>query len=323
MRSGAMILAALLSMGTTGSSAEEYPTRPITIIVSAGAGTTGDNGIRILARFMAARLGQPVVVENKPGAAGIVGTEAGARAKPDGYTLTFTYSTAMAVYPWLHKKLTYDPVKSFAPVHTTSQSGLVMLVNPQRPYKSLSELIEFGKNNPGKINYGSLGIGTGAHLTAELLQLRTGIKMEHIVYKLGTAMLADLLAGVIDAAFDQPNTPRPHIESGRLRAIAMTHKERLPTFPDIPTFAELGLPDIDMTNWGVIVAPAGTPRHIVEKLSAVIADAKKEREVVDYYKLGDSTVIDLDYNAFPAFHAAELKSYKELIEKAGITLDGH
>jgi tripartite-type tricarboxylate transporter receptor subunit TctC len=147
--------------------------------------------------------------------------------------------------------------------------------------------------------------------------------MEHIVYKAGTAMMADLLAGVIDVAFDQPNTPRPHIEAGRLRAIAMSAKERLPTFPDIPTFAELGFPEIDMTSWGVIVAPADTPRPVIEKLAAVIADAKKEKEVVDYYKLGDSTVINLDYDTFPPFHAAQLKMYKDLIEKAGITLDAH
>jgi tripartite-type tricarboxylate transporter receptor subunit TctC len=145
--------------------------------------------------------------------------------------------------------------------------------------------------------------------------------MEHIVYRAGTTMTADLLAGVIDAAFDQPNTPRPNIESGRLRPIALTSKERLPTFPNIPTFAELGFPELDITTWGVVVAPAGTPRHIVEKLSAVIADAKKEKEIIDYYKLGDSTVIDLDHNTFPAFQAAQLKYYKDVIEKTGVTVE--
>lgn len=315
------ICVAILSLNMVSASAQNYPTRLVTIVVPAAAGSTADNGIRIIAKFMAAQLGQPVIIDNKPGAGGIVGMEYAARANPDGYTLAFSFAQPMALYPSLYKKLSYDPVKGFMPIRTTSKSGYVMLANPKAPYKNLKEFLQFAKENPGKINYGTPGIGSGAHLLAERLQQLTGVKMTHIPYKSATTLTTDLVAGIVDVSFDFPSTPRTLVESGQLAAFAMTSKVRIQNYPSVATFAELGYPQMDVETWGVVLAPAGTPQQIIEKLSSVVADAKRQKEVIEFYSIADSVMLDLDYVEFPAFYASEREMYRKMVEEARISLD--
>lgn len=302
--------------------AQTYPNRPVVWVIPYSAGSGADNSARVLARVLGDKLGQQVLIDNRPGAGGIVGTESVASAKPDGYTILFGSSGPMATFTSLYKKLSYDPIKSFIPVHTMASNPYVMLVNPSRPYKTFPEFLEYAKNNPDKINYGSPGSGTSNHLAGELLQAVAGIKMTHVPYKSSAAQIADLLSGVLDVSFEMPNGMRPLIEAGKVRPLAMTSDRRMKNFPDVPTFAELGLPDMKIAAWSSIVVPAGTPLDVVKKLDSAISETLKDPVVANYYAVGDSLVLDqIGYQEFPAYLASETAKFKALIEKSGATAD--
>jgi tripartite-type tricarboxylate transporter receptor subunit TctC len=232
-----------LLVAAPAAATEAYPNRPITWVVPFGAGGVTDNTARIMAKAMSRIIGQPVLVDNRPGAGGIVGTEYVAAAKPDGYTILYASSGPMAVNPTLYKgKLSYDPLKSFTPVQALSQSNMLIVVNPSAPFKTLPEMIEFAKKNPGKLNFGSPGQGTAQHLSAELLQSEADIKMTHVPYKTGATQMGDLMSGVLDLSIEYPAVVRPYIEAGKMRAIGMTGAKRFKSFPDAPSVAELGYP---------------------------------------------------------------------------------
>ncbi|MEZ5764045.1 MAG: tripartite tricarboxylate transporter substrate binding protein [Xanthobacteraceae bacterium] len=318
MKAWALLATALfLTAVTSPVSANDYPDRTVTLVVPFSPGSAADNSMRVFTRILSQKLGQTVVIDNKPGAGGIIGMEYGANSKPDGYTLIFGSSGPMATYVSLYKTLSYDPVKSFKLVRVGAANPYVMVANPSRPYKTLAEFIDYARKNPDKINYGSPGSGTSNHLAAEMLQSMTGIKLTHVPYKSSTAQQADLLAGVLDVSFEFPSGSRANIEAGRLIPLAMASEKRMANFPNVPTFAELGYPDMKIAAWSSFVLPAGTPEPIVKKLDAAIAETLKDKAMTDYYAIGDSLVMDIGPDKYPEFLASEIARLKVVIERSG------
>lgn len=314
--------AVALCLGASPALAQKYPDRPITWVVPFGPGTVTDNSARIVAKALGEKLGQNVLVENKPGAAGIVGTEYVMNAKPDGYTFLYGSSGPMATYTSLYKKLSYSPLKSFVPVHAMSSSPLVMVVNTESPFKTLKDFIAYAKANPDKINFGTSGAGTSQHLTGELLQMAAGFKMTHIPYKAGGAQMVDLLGGNIQVMFDYPSVVKPHIEAGKLRPLGITSAQRLKNLPNVPTMVEQGLPDVQISAWSAIMLPANTPADIVEKLGSAFKEALKDPAVIAYFDSTDSIpYTDIGPKELPAFIESETAKFKTLVEKSGASAD--
>jgi tripartite-type tricarboxylate transporter receptor subunit TctC len=322
MRGLKALAVALLAIAATNAfAADDYPNRTITMIVPFSPGSAADNSMRPFTRVLSQKLGQTVVIDNKPGAGGILGMEIGAAAKPDGYTLIFGSSGPMATFTSLYKKLSYDPAKSFTAIRAGALNPYVMVFNPSKPYKTLPEFIEFAKRNPDKINYGSVGAGSSGHLGGELLQQLTGIKMTHVPYKASATLMSDLLSGVLDVGFEFPSGSRTNIEAGRLIAVAMASDARMKNFPNVPTFAELGYPDMKIAAWSSFLVPAGTPPDIVKTLDDAIAETLRGSVMTEYYAIGDSVVLDINHEQFPAFLAAETARLKVLLERSGATAD--
>lgn len=322
MRGLKALAVALVAVAATNAfAADDYPSRTITMIVPFSPGSAADNSMRPFTRVLSQKLGQTVVIDNKPGAGGILGMEIGAAAKPDGYTLIFGSSGPMATFTTLYKKLSYDPAKSFTAIRAGALNPYVMVFNPSKPYKTLPEFIEFAKRNPDKINYGSVGAGSSGHLGGELLQQLTGIKMTHVPYKASATLMSDLLSGVLDVGFEFPSGSRTNIEAGRLIAVAMASDARMKNFPNVPTFAELGYPDMKIAAWSSFLVPAGTPPDIVKTLDDAIAETLRSPVMTEYYAIGDSVVLDINHQQFPSFLAAETARLKVLLERSGATAD--
>lgn len=313
--------ALLIIFATNACAADDYPNRTITMIVPYSPGSAADNSMRPFTRVLSQKLGQTVVIDNKPGAGGILGMEIGAAAKPDGYTLIFGSSGPMATFPSLYKKLSFDPAKSFIAIRAGALNPYVLVFNPSKPYKTLPEFVDYAKKHPDTINYGSVGSGSAGHLGGELLQQLTGIKMTHVPYKVSASLMADLLSGVLDIGFEFPSGTRSHIETGRLIAVAMASDARMKNFPTVPTFAELGYPDMKIAAWSSFEVPAGTPPDIVKKLDAAIAETLKDPIMTEYYSIGDSVVLDIGHEKFPAFLAGETARLRVLVERSGATVD--
>jgi tripartite-type tricarboxylate transporter receptor subunit TctC len=316
-----VLLAFVASVETAPAQQPAYPNRPITWVVPTGAGGVMDNSARVYAKVLSEKLGQPIIVENKPGAGGIIGTEAVAQAKPDGYTMLYAVQSTMATFPFLYKKLSYSPLKTFVPVNGLGDSSMLMVVNASAPYKTVEELIAYMKKNPGKVNYGAFGIGTATHLLGEMFQAATGTSMVQVNYKTPANLYADLMSGTIDVIFDFTVVMRPHIEAGKLRALAISRDNRLKSFPDVPTFKELGL-DVVLTVWASVVMPAGTPPEIVAKMSAAIAETTRDPAIVKYSAENDfSTLGQLGPEQLKAFYGSEAEKFRRIVERANISLD--
>jgi tripartite-type tricarboxylate transporter receptor subunit TctC len=249
-----------------------FADRPVKIIVPFAPGGGTDLIARVLADFMTKDLGQPVVIENKPGAGTIVGTAAAASSAPDGYTLVMA-TFAHAVNPSINAKLPYDTFKAFAPVALVARSFNVVVVNPKLPFKTLQDVIAFAKANPGRLNYGSFGIGTSAHLSGELFKTMAQVDLTHVPYKGAAPAITDLLGGQIEIMFTTVASVASYIEGGQLRALAVTSAQRSPAFPDLPTIAEAGVPGYAAESWYGLYAPAGTPPEAVARLNASVAGA--------------------------------------------------
>jgi tripartite-type tricarboxylate transporter receptor subunit TctC len=292
--------------------AQQYPTRPVTLVVPFTPGGITDNVARLIGKKLSDRLGQPVIVENKPGAGGSLATEHVARAAPDGYTLLVgtqgTHATNLALY----KNIKYDPIKDFTAIHTMIGSVNVLLVNPSRPYTTVKELIAYAKQNPRKVNFASAGSGTGTHLTAELFQSLAGIEMVHVPYKGSAPALSDLVAGTVDVMFDYPAATLGHLK-------AVTYASRLPPLPNVPTIAEAGLPGAESLAWGGIFVPAKTPAAVVGRLVSdmekVMADPDVTKAVTD---LG-GVPFSLSGEKFQAFVASEMVKWAEVAKRGNVT----
>jgi tripartite-type tricarboxylate transporter receptor subunit TctC len=314
------IAAAIACLVIAGSAvAQDYPSRPITWVVPFPPGGVTDNGARTVAKVLSEKLGQPVIIENKPGAGGIVGTEYVVNSKPDGYTFLYASNGALVTYQFLYKKLSYDPQTSLTPVHGMADSPMLMMVRADAPYKTLAEFIDYAKKNPDKMNYFSVGNGSTQHLATELLLKEAGIKMAHIPYK-GTAPgLTDLLSGVIDVMFDYAVVMKPQIDAGKLRPLAVTGAKRLANMPDVPTFAEQGYPGVVFTAWATIVFPAGTPQPMVDKLADAFGKSLEDPGVVKYFQdQGAGIMQGVRGEKLADFLAREKVKMKSIVERAGI-----
>jgi tripartite-type tricarboxylate transporter receptor subunit TctC len=296
--------------------AEEFPSRPITWVVPFAPGGITDITSRIVAEEMSRTLGQSVLIDNRGGAGGTVGTEQVARAKPDGYTMIYGTQGTMAANVTLRKELAYDPLKSFLPVHLVGESPNLFVAFAGAPYNSVPEFIVYARANPGKVTFSSSGVGTATHLVAELFKTVTGIEMLHVPYKGSAPALNDLIAGRLDVMFDYPVSVGPHVEAGKLKVLATTAPERLRAFPNAPTMAELGLMEMTTQSWSSIMVPAGTPAAIVDRLAAAAhAALTSERVRTHFEKVGTRPMLLQKAEMIP-FIEQEIKRWGDVIERA-------
>jgi tripartite-type tricarboxylate transporter receptor subunit TctC len=269
MRQTAVALSFLLAMAA-GASAQTYPARSVKIIVPSGAGGPTDAAARVIADRLYAAMGQPFVVENRNGAGGSIGARAVATAPADGYTLLMGNTAVLATIPAVSKSAGYDAVKSFTPVGLVMDSFQVVTTNSDNPAKTLADLVAEAKREPGKLNYAATGIGNITHLAGELFKARAGVDMTAVQYRSGGEATTALLQNSVQMTIDNISAVRPFIEDGKLRALAVTTAQRRPELPDVPTVVEAGYPDLVMTSFFGVVAPAGTPQDVVEKLNGAI-----------------------------------------------------
>ncbi|MBN8987865.1 MAG: tripartite tricarboxylate transporter substrate binding protein [Rhizobiales bacterium] len=296
--------------------AEEFPARPITWVVPFAPGGITDTTSRIVAEEMSKTLGQSVLIDNRGGGGGTVGTEQVARAKPDGYTMIYGTQGTMAANVTLRKELSYDPLKSFLPVHLVGESPNLFVAFEGAPYKSVPEFIAYAKANPGKVTFSSSGVGTATHLVAELFKSVAGIDMLHVPYKGSAPALNDLIAGRLDVMFDYPVSVGPHVEAGKLKVLATTSPERLHGFPNVPTMAELGLKEMTTQSWSCIMVPAGTPAPIVDRLAAAAhAAMTSERVRTHFERFGTRPMRQQKAEMIP-FIESEIKRWGDVIERA-------
>jgi tripartite-type tricarboxylate transporter receptor subunit TctC len=314
------LLVVLASCASAAALAQAYPSRPIRIIAPFPAGGGYDFLSRLIGQEMSKTLGQPVVVDNKSGANGNIGTDAAAKSAPDGYTLLMGGNSPLSLNVGLYPKLPYDPVKDFEPISRVATQPNLLAVHPGVPVKSLAELFQYARANPGKLSYGSNGNGSPQHLAAELLKRSAGIEMVHVPYKGAAPTASALLAGEVSLAFNIILLPLPQVQAGRLTGIAVASSRRSPLAPELPTMSELGYP-IDIDTWYGLLAPAGTPKDIVARLSAETArivslPELKERTRTQGIELGGSTPEE-----FAAFMAADIAKWTRAIREMRIAVD--
>lgn len=315
------IFGALACMFAGEVLAQDFPTRPVKIVVPAAAGGPTHITAQLLADKMQASLGQPVIVEPRPGAGNNLGAEFVARSAPDGYTLLFATTGTHAINQTLFKKLPFDPIKDFAPVSLVVQYPLMLVVNQDLPVHSVKELIEYAKKNPGKLNRASGGTGTSMHLSGELFVKQANIDAPHIPYKGSAPALNDLMGGHVQLMFDSMITTMPLVEGGKLRALAVTGRKRSPMVPNVPTLAESGLPDYEATGWTGIVAPAGTPPDVIAKLNASIVQAIKSPDIQQAFAKQAAEPVGSTPEEFAAFIRSETDKWGKTIRAAGISAE--
>ena len=297
-----------------------WPSKPLRLIVG-GVGSVTDIRARWLAQRLGRALAQPVLVENIGGAGGSLGVETAARSAPDGYTLVFVHQGTQAINPHLYARLGYDAQKDFAPITRCGVGPLLLAVRTETPIGSLRELLSQAKAKPGAMSYGSPGIGTPPHLASELLKRSAGIEATHVPYKGGGPLLADLLGGQITWSFDGPTAQMPHVRSGRLRALAVSGAQRLPSLPDVPTVAESGVPGYEFEGWTGVAVPAATPKPVVARLHAEIAKLLSTTEARDWFaSLGAEPGLQSP-EEFAAYIRAEHAKWGQVIRDAGIKLE--
>ena len=270
----ALSLGAMIS--PTSFAQSNYPNKPINFIVPYGAGGGADSRSRQIAQKMSVILKQSIIVDNKPGAGGNIGTEFISRAAPDGYTIGMGNFAPMAVNKTLFGNLRYDPETDIIPIVLIEKGPLVLVVNPSSPYKTVQDIVAAAKAKPGILTFSSGGIGGSHQLSAELFEQNAGIEMIHVPYKSGSAGLTDLMAGNVTMMFDQMYSAMPSIKAEKLRAIAITSKKRSPLLPNIPSFSEIGYPKVEVLNWQGLIAPKGTPKAIIDQLNAAANEALKD-----------------------------------------------
>jgi tripartite-type tricarboxylate transporter receptor subunit TctC len=311
-------IAACLVASISGASAQNYPTRAITLVIPfAPGGSTSIVG-RGIADKMSELLGEKVVVDNRPGAGGTVGTRAVAKGEPDGYTLVLGYTGTLAIGPSLYKSVGYDPRKDFAPIGLIGNAPNSLVVNPSFPAKTVAELIAYAKANPGKVNFGSAGAGTASHITGEYFARSAGITLVHIPYKGTGPALTDLLGGHIPMAFAPIPASHPNVTAGKLRALAVTSTTRSNLLPDVPTMAEAGLPGFDASLYYGLAAPAGTPRPIIDKLNKALREALGSDEVKKQLDNDGTEITPGTPEDYADFIDRDEKKWAQLVKASGV-----
>ena len=314
-------LAVLCAAPALSLAQDRWPSKPITYIVPFPPGGTTDVLARILGQKLGAALGTTIVVENKPGAGGNVGSEFVAKAAPDGYTILGGTISSHAINVSLYPKLPYDPVSSFQPITLIGSNPNILVVNASSPYKSVQDITAALKAKPGSLSYASAGNGTSQHLSAELYKYLAGVDMVHIPYKGSGPAIQDVIGGQVPMMFDTSVVAGPHIEGGRLRALAVTSAKRASAFPNVPTMAESGVPGYDVVSWQAIFAPAGTPKPIVDRLHAELAKILKDPEVQDRLAKLGLDPSGMTPSELAAFQKAEIDKWAKVIKAANIKID--
>ena len=300
--------------------AQEYPNKPIRIIVPYPAGQASDTITRLVGERLGKSLGQPVVVDNRPGAGGNIGTDAGAKSAPDGYTLTVA-TAALPISKHVYRKLPFDPAKDFAPITLMTITPLVLVTRTDLPVKDVASLVDYAKKNPGKLTFASSGPGTSHHLSGELFKALAGVDMLHVPYKGSPPAHVDLMGGSVDVMFDNIVPVAPHVRQGKLRALAVTTKTRAAALPDVPTMAEVGYPNFEATAWFGLLAPAGTPQPVVDKLNREIVAILKSPDLRDRLAGLGATVVADRPEEFGRFMAAEINKWAPIVKRAQIELE--
>lgn len=317
----AMIAAAcLMSVGAAQAQADYPGTKVVTIIVPFAAGGTTDLLGRILADRLGARLGGKFIIENRPGAGGNTGVAAAARSEPNGYTLTLGTVSSHAINPGVYAKMPYDHIKDFAPISQLASVPNILMVNLDLPAKTVPELIELLKKNPGKYSFGSSGAGTSTHMAAELFKVETGTDMVHVPYRSSGQVTQDLLSGQIQITFDNITIAWPHVEAGKLRALATATPQRLPVAKDLPALAEF-IPGYDASSWHGFFAPAGVPKEIVARLSTETQAIMREPAVIEQLKKLGVDPVGSSSEQFAAHIASETKRWGDVAKKANVRIE--
>lgn len=300
----------------TPAQAQGYPSKPVNIVVPFAPGGATDIMTRLLAERLSKRLGQPVIVENKPGAGTMIASEYVAKAPADGHTVLMAASS-LGIAPSLYSKVNYDPVKSFAPISLVASVVHVLEVHPSVPVKSVGELITWLKANPGKANYGSVGAGTSTHLESELFNTMAGVKMVHVPYKGSAPALTDLVGGSLQVMFDAWASSGPFVKDGKTRLLAVTTAQRSRILPDVPTVAESGLPGYEAMPWLGLLAPAGTPDAVVRKFHDELIEVLKEQPVQEKFHSLGLDIIGNTPQEFAEFIRKDITKWAKVIQETG------
>ena len=317
----AVLLGLTVGASALAQTADNYPNRSITMVVAFPAAGTTDILARLIGQKLTDKFKQTVVVENRPGASGNIGTAFVAKAPPDGYTIMMGTIGTQSINPSLYKKMPYDAAKDFVPITRAAMVPNLLVVNKDAPFNTLPEMMAYGKANPGKLTYGSSGNGTTLHLSGELFNLMSGSKITHIPYKGSTPAVADLMGGQISMIFDNMPSVIQQVKSGRLKALAVTSAQRNAQLPEIPTIQELGVAGYEVWSWFGLLAPAATPKPIVDKLNATIVDILKQPDVqAKIIELGAVPVPETSAE-FGAFIEAETLKWAKVIKEANIGMD--
>jgi tripartite-type tricarboxylate transporter receptor subunit TctC len=307
----------LVAFAAAAARAEDYPSRQITFVVGFPPGSSSDTFARNVGARLAERLGKPFVIENKPGAGSIIAAQTVARAAPDGHTIMVAPSGTIAINPSLYKNLPYDPLKDFSFIAQTASFPLILTVSPDHPAKSVQDLIKLAKEK--RLTFASSGAGTSIHLAGELFKTMAGIEMTHVPYKGPALALTDIIGGRVDMIFSDPATVVTLIKEGRLRALAVSTPQRFPVLPDVPTVAEAGLPGFDASSWHMMIAPAGTPEAIMDKLrsefKAVLANPEMKRQMLD---VGLVAVDSPGPAELRKFAESEIARWSKIVQQAGL-----
>jgi len=321
-RCAALALAGVaLLLPAPGHSQASYPNKPIHIVVPFAPGGSTDLLARRLGEKLAAAWGQPVIVDNRPGAGGTIGADFVAKSAPDGYTLLAGVTGSNAIAQALYPKLPYDVMKDFSPVSIMVSAPLVLAVNPDVKAKTAAEFLALAKSKPGALSFGSAGNGTSMHLTGEMYKQTAEVSMVHVPYRGSAGMLTDLMSGQIQVSFGDVLVLMPQIEAGKVRALAVTSKARVPILPDVPTLDETGLKGFEALSWQGLFAPAGTPPEVVEKLSAEVNKAMQSPDIKDYFAVRGFIVEGSTPAAFKDFIASEVKKWTPIVKSSGVQAD--
>jgi tripartite-type tricarboxylate transporter receptor subunit TctC len=315
------VLALTLALAASAPAAHAqpaWPTKPIRILVGYAPGGSTDVTARIIAQALSERLGQPVIIENRPGAAGNIAAEAAAKADPDGYTITLSTSSTFATNPSLYKSLPFDVQSDFAPIALTAFIPNLLVVNPSVPASTVTELIAYLKANPDRVNFGSSGNGSSQHISAALFNAMAGVQMAHISYRGGAPAVTDLLGGQVQVIFAPLVEVLQQVRAGKLRALGITTTTRSPLLPDVPTIAET-LPGYEVRLWNGLLAPAKTPPEVIDRINRATLDALRSSEVKAKLAEQGSEPVGNSPEEFRAFIAGELVKWKRLVEVSGAT----
>jgi len=318
---GGLVAVMLCAQATSvAQTASAFPNQPIRMVVPYPPGGPTDITARVVAAEMSKTIGQNIVIDNRPGASGMIGSEMVTKSTPDGYTLLANASIHV-INPSVYPDMRFDAIKDFVPITQLAQVPLVLVVPANSPIKSVKDLVEYAKANPGKVNFGSAGSASAQHLAGESFKIAAGIQMQHIPYKGSAPALTDLAGGQLQLMFDSMPSATPMINSGKLRAIAVTTTTRAKARPDLPTIAESGFPGFDISTWYAYWAPKGTPADVVEKLAASAAQALKNPEVIAKYEAMGAEPVGSTPAQFAAYVESEAKKWNDIVKKSGAKLD--